>query len=289
MKKILKILIFIVICVILLNGIIYNDEKIMKNSVIIQDTSNALSIMIETTDNSGIYKELVENTWPQEGYLFNDNLSKCENGSNLTWDNATKKVVMKGNVSDKCFIYFDKYIFSKITNLTATNITANSITVNVTSLNGTSKIVKYYYSINNGKYVESINDNYSFINLLPNTLYEINVYAIDEKGFKSNSYSIKLKTTVNLINFSIKNTKFQAEQNMTWEQFIKSEYNTNGSVVLCEPAINTYGNEVCINGQNIYKGGDICRESFSFLGDIIVDNYNYYTAPEKLCNDEILH
>ena len=35
-------------------------------------------------------------------------MSKCENGSTLSWDVENNKVVMSGNTSDKCYVYFDK-------------------------------------------------------------------------------------------------------------------------------------------------------------------------------------
>ena len=32
--------------------------------------------------------------WPESGYIFNENLSKCENGGILTWDDENKKVFL---------------------------------------------------------------------------------------------------------------------------------------------------------------------------------------------------
>ena len=48
-----------------------------------------------------------DNKWPGEGYVFNESLSRCENGSKLTWNDETKSVTLKANISDKCYLYFD--------------------------------------------------------------------------------------------------------------------------------------------------------------------------------------
>ena len=47
-------------------------------------------------------------TWPQDGYIFNERLSKCENDGTLSWNSETNRVVMKTDGSDKCYVYFDK-------------------------------------------------------------------------------------------------------------------------------------------------------------------------------------
>ena len=41
-------------------------------------------------------------------------LSACENGSELSWDDENKRVIVSTSVSDKCYVYFDVYapIFS---------------------------------------------------------------------------------------------------------------------------------------------------------------------------------
>ena len=64
--------------------------------------------MLETQEGSGEYTVSETNTWPGEGYVFNANLSSCENGSKITWDDTKKQVLLEANTSDKCYIYFDK-------------------------------------------------------------------------------------------------------------------------------------------------------------------------------------
>ncbi len=59
-------------------------------------------MMYETEENSGEYEVSSDTSWPQEGYVFNERLSSCENGSTLTWDDENKRILMQANTSDKC-------------------------------------------------------------------------------------------------------------------------------------------------------------------------------------------
>ena len=86
-----------------------NDEKVIYESGITSiEASDALAMMYETGAGSGEYVVSDDTTWPQEGYVFNAELSGCENGSALYWDEETHSVMMEANVSDKCYVYFDK-------------------------------------------------------------------------------------------------------------------------------------------------------------------------------------
>ena len=82
---------------------VYEDEEPKQ----IKKHVDTISMMLETSAGSGNYEMTTRSEWPTEGYVFNTNLSKCENGSELSWDNENKRVLMSGNVSDKCYVYFD--------------------------------------------------------------------------------------------------------------------------------------------------------------------------------------
>ena len=112
MEKPKKLFIFsgIVICLITITLVIINsvnsDKVIYEsdnanasyNRVI---SSNALTMMYETEAGSGEYTVASDNTWPQDGYVFNERLSGCENGSSLTWDDERKAVILSTTVSDR--------------------------------------------------------------------------------------------------------------------------------------------------------------------------------------------
>ena len=81
-------------------------ENVNNNEVI--RYNDTISMMLETEAGSGNYEMTTANGWPTDGYVFNTILSKCENGGELSWDDENKRVLMSGNVSDRCYVYFDK-------------------------------------------------------------------------------------------------------------------------------------------------------------------------------------
>ena len=86
----------------------YQYKKLVyveKNNQI--KTGTSISMMLETKRGSGDYVLSNSSEWPKEGYLFNSELSKCENGGTLLWNDETKSVVLNTRVSDKCYVYFD--------------------------------------------------------------------------------------------------------------------------------------------------------------------------------------
>ena len=200
MKNIIKIIIPLSVFLILLifSFFSFNKENNIYHGLYNSNgtyfkTDTAIAIMYET--DNGNYEVSDETSWLLDGYRFNETLSGCENGGTISWNDATQKVEMKTNISDKCYVYFDKYLSVQITNVTAGNITSNSITVNVSATSGTNQISKYYYSINNGSsYTESTNNIYKFTGLEKGTKYNIKVYAVDNEGHNSNIYSLNVTT-----------------------------------------------------------------------------------------------
>ena len=83
---------------------VYEEEEPKQ----IKKHVDTISMMLETEAGSGNYEMTTRSEWPTDGYVFNATLSKCENGGELYWDDENKRVVMSGNVSDKCYVYFDK-------------------------------------------------------------------------------------------------------------------------------------------------------------------------------------
>ena len=113
MKK--KYLFFISLLILFVVGLIfYNhfkvdnvyEEENLNNS---NNINKGISMNLEQTAGAGDYKLVTQSEWPTDGYIFNSELSKCENGSTLSWDDTKKSVIMQGNVSDKCYVYFDIY------------------------------------------------------------------------------------------------------------------------------------------------------------------------------------
>ena len=116
MKKKLLVFSSIIVCLLAIVLIVSNfdgSERIIfennEESKQLMNT-NALTMMYETEVGSGEYQVSSDTTWPQDGYVFNETLSKCENGGTLFWNSETKRVVLQTNSSDKCYMYFDAYV-----------------------------------------------------------------------------------------------------------------------------------------------------------------------------------
>ena len=71
------------------------DKK--KNSI-----GGFLTLMLETEADSGVYEKSTSSTWPEDGYIFNSELSSCENGGELDYDSEKNKVILYNNKSDGC-------------------------------------------------------------------------------------------------------------------------------------------------------------------------------------------
>ena len=112
-SKLFSISLLLLILVIIIASYFYNNIPngaiITNNKINTTSNTNTLTMMYETGPNTGEYQVSSDTTWPQEGYVFNDRLSKCENGSELSWDNENKRVIVSTSVSDKCYVYFDVY------------------------------------------------------------------------------------------------------------------------------------------------------------------------------------
>ena len=114
MKK--KYVLFSIVTLVLLVALItsFNYFK-TTNNYFEDNTSNptkitkGISMNLEQTAGAGDYKTVTQSSWPTEGYKFNAELSRCEKGSTLSWDDTKKAVIVSGNLSDKCYVYFDIY------------------------------------------------------------------------------------------------------------------------------------------------------------------------------------
>ena len=130
-KKILTIILIILFIGFVAERINTNKSDVYEeqNKISIKKNKNMLSMNLEQTAGAGDYKTVTQSSWPTEGYEFNTELSRCEKGSELSWDDTKKAVIMQGNVSDKCYVYFDlipsmtlaEYVISQYTGVQGEN------------------------------------------------------------------------------------------------------------------------------------------------------------------------
>ena len=112
--------------------------------------------------NVGDKKLVLENikastskTWPTNGYELNTEKSGCENGGTLSYNETTKKVIVKTNISDKCYAYFDVIppdVTLSITNRPTTYGKLGSINCTESSATYNQQYNRVEISSFNGKY-----------------------------------------------------------------------------------------------------------------------------------------
>ena len=243
MKSKIEVLILGIVCIFCLCVVVnYNFSKNISKNINnntkpnnYKKNNNGISMMLEKTEGTGDYEVSTLSSWPTDDYTFNTTLSKCANGGELSWDDKNKIVLMSGNVSDKCYVYFDKKIIDAVIDNVISTQEDSNVTVNVLVTQGSGTIVSYLYSINDGEYVESNNSSYTFTNLSSGSTYKISVKVKDSFGRYSNVYSVTVDV-LSLINFNIENTSYKAVEGMTWKEWINSDY-SNGE----------YTSKVCSN------------------------------------------
>ena len=178
--------IFVVLLIIILNFLSFIPNKmIIENSKSEQIiNSNSLTMMYETEADSGEYQISSDTTWLQEGYTFNNSLSKCENGSVLMWDDENHRVMVQANTSDKCYVYFDKEPV-KILNIDFMDTGYGFCIVNY-SFDDTFDLANFYLTINGLENVESYLDGglhcFSNLNLKYHSTYDYSIFAKDVNG-----------------------------------------------------------------------------------------------------------
>ncbi len=201
-KKILLIssmlLTFILVVFVSLNNTNNENKNVLSNTN--KDTevinSNMITMMYETDAGTGIYEETKDTTWPENGYIFNENLSGCERGGELEYNSINKTVNLLSNKSDNCYVYFDKYDGVWIDNVSISNVTGSSVTLDISATSENGNITTYYYSLNDSEEYQETTTNPITINDLNKlTEYKISIYAIDSTNARSNIYEVIVATT----------------------------------------------------------------------------------------------
>ena len=160
--------IFSIITLVLLVVFITSFNYFKTTNTYIEDNINnqtkitkGISMNLEQTAGAGDYKTVTQSGWPTEGYKFNTELSRCENGSELSWDDVNKKILMSGVSADKCYVYFDIARFDKLCN---TSTLACHVAKLYTGTQGENGIYYHNTSLTNG----AGDNNYRYAGANPN-------------------------------------------------------------------------------------------------------------------------
>lgn len=276
--KVSKILCIIIILIQFVIIIVFTTNKNASSKIVFEETKetikknvSTLSFMLETSYGSGKYEKGSSTKWPlpSDGYIFNSTLSSCENGSELLWDDTKNVVLMTGNISDKCYVYFDAVQKAVINEIITSDITLSSMTITINATKGTFDISKYYYSIDNGTtWNESTSNIISISGLTKGTTYAIKAYVQDVKNINSDYKNVDVSTlNITLISFTFSDIIYNAEEGMTWEEFINSSYNTTSNS--CFEYAST-GSVSCFVSQGMY-----CSVKGVRLSDTIISGRIY--------------
>lgn len=256
MKKFIVIIIIVLCGVFFLTSKYYYKENVDNKQIDnVQNNTNLLSLMLETDVGSGIYSVSSSSNWASEEYIFNAELSKCENGSILNWDDNKNTVIMKGNISDKCYLYFDKIDpnYPKPTNPTiAFDNDYNVVLSGSTSKNGS---VEYYYSFDNKTFkkgsIVSVNET--------STIY---AYSKDIKKRKSDVVS-KTISISNSTTGSV-NKRYYCSHNKSYQTSSSCEntYVAKATTVLdCEEGKYDSTDDYCYITQGSFNDRSTCLQS----------------------------
>ena len=173
----------------------YNNPVV--NSVSHTSTLNSITLSVNATkgdndivkyyyskDNGQTYEESDTNS-----YVFNNLKDTTE------YKIKVKVLDSYGRYSTEYYeaITTETYILPSVTSVTPST-KYNQISVSVLGTKGTNNVTKYYYSIDNGTYVESSTANYTFTGLSEKTTHTIKVKVADTQGRMSNEYGLSATT-----------------------------------------------------------------------------------------------
>lgn len=86
-----------------------NNQKVVLVSESKEESLNtdALTILYETSAESGEYQATSDTSWLTDGYKFNSELTTCLYGSEISWNKDTSTVEVYATSGDLCYVYFD--------------------------------------------------------------------------------------------------------------------------------------------------------------------------------------
>ena len=202
-KKIILIAILSMVTgLVILNLVKTKDIEVKKTQKQVNNT-NMLTMMLKTEAGTGNYEETTASEWPQDGYIFNESLSRCENGGTLSWDDNAKKIILNTNVSDKCYVYFDKINPLIITNASLEINRDGYVIITEVITNPIVNISKYYLLLeDNDEYISTNLRDYNpdltaCVKAGDKITYSL--YIIDENGNISDIYNSSFLAQVSVI------------------------------------------------------------------------------------------
>ena len=275
--------------------VVISSNKESNRSVV---NTNALTMMYETGYQSGEYQVASDTAWPQDGYIFNETLSRCENGGTLTWNSETNKVVMQTNSSDRCYVYFDKEL--SLAEVCSGKTFAECITTEVYTTDGDNGLYLHDTDLANG----AQDNSYRYSGANPNNYVCFGATGADCQN-EENQYRI-----IGVFNGQVKLIKATSYGDYAWDRTSSDTSNTWDGTT--KPDIyttlnTTYYNTLGSEWQNLiaettwqvggfnYSDLGTAKETYDLevgtgqsgyvetmkIGLMYVSDYGYGASPEK--------
>ena len=236
MKKKKVLITLSIVGIFILSIIIYNylnpDRVVIasgKSEEYVNDKT--FSLMLETSKGSGEYQLSSETTWPNSDYEYNGTLSSCENGSQLIWNEDTRTVTLKANISDKCYLYFDYN--PKPTVTLATNNTDNafnpSTPATLSCSNATANYNQKYQRVEISQ-ISAKPSNCTLTYQTPNSKNYLNNYIIGLSGTTQGT-GVVVHEMANVPDYSSANTISQSQYGTPTTYSSSSNSSTSGTTI----------------------------------------------------------
>ena len=312
-------IILIVTGILLFSACVFSSKLFKSNELSLDEKEktkqireeNTLSMMIEQTAGAGDYKMETRSTWPTDGYMFNETLSKCENGGELGWDSEKGVVTMTGNMSDKCYIYFDIYVPPKdVSDVCSGGETLSGCVITLSQESSPSYTNIYYHdsSLTNGAgdnsyryaggdsdyYACTYNENlvnayditydYDALNSDCQSVYEI-------KLVDGNTHYLTNEGVYNYINYDLSNSEDFVRVDMQWNEEYDACYDADYEVYFIDVDGNNLTAEMC-TGQSYNEYGGISLVGSATVNKITqtpVNNYVCFGSDEATCPTDNLY
>ncbi len=220
----------------------YNVAKI--TNVTSSKTYNSITVSVTTSGGENPLEKYYYSI--DNGSSYQESTSPTYTFSNLTSNHEyVIRVYAKDTLGyetneESIEVTTNAYVNPKVNSVTVTDTTTSSISISVSASGGTNSVATYYYSINNGEFTSSTSNTYTFSGLSPESTYTIKVYTTDSNGISSNIFMISATTLNNLITFTFTDyttnitTTYYAEEEMTWWDFVNSDYNDGSFSINCD-------------------------------------------------------
>ena len=213
-------------------------------------TLNSITLNVESKKGTN---EVVKYYYSKDnGETYEESNLNTHTFNNLS-DTTEYKIKVKVQDTDGRFsteyyeaISTETYILPVVASVNATT-KYNQITLTAVGTKGTNEVAKYYYSINNGEFVEDTNT-YTFTGLNEKTKYTIKVKVADTQGRMSNVYETSATTDAyvlpSIVNLTTSSTSNSVTINVTGKNgdgtISKYYYSKDGGSNYVESTSNSY-------------------------------------------------